>query len=53
MNEDPDIEELILALDGLIKAQILRQKPIRAWDEVDELAASIAFSIFTSHDEAL
>ena len=32
-HEDPDTEEFIRALDGLIDAQIDRQKPVRPWDD--------------------
>ncbi|MEO7863166.1 MAG: hypothetical protein ABIU05_22560 [Nitrospirales bacterium] len=49
-NEDPDIREIIRALDGLIEAQIIRQRPVRPYDEVDDLAASIAFSKLPSTD---
>jgi len=63
MNEDPDIEELLRALDGLIEAQIVklgedtaiivsfvRKKRTPPYDEVDELTASLAFSKLPSTD---
>ena len=63
MDHDSDFEELLRALDGLIQAQIdkvgedmtiivsfVRQKPIRPYDELDDLAASLAFSTLPSTD---
>lgn len=67
MNDDPDIEKLLRALDSLIQAQkaqideagedlmiivsIVRQKPIRPYyDEIDDLAVSLAFSRLPSTD---
>ncbi|MEO7862377.1 MAG: hypothetical protein ABIU05_18485 [Nitrospirales bacterium] len=50
MNDDPDIEELLRALDSLIDAQIARHKPVRPYEEVDDLAASLAFSKLPSRD---
>ena len=53
MEHDPDIEALTNALDGLIKAQFVRQRPLRLYDEVDELAASFALSKIPTLDEPL
>lgn len=66
MDHDSDFEELLRALDGLIQAQIdkvgedmtiivsfVRQKPIRPYDELDDLAASLAFSTLPSTDSQL
>ena len=53
MEHDPDIEELTRALDGLIKAQIVRQMPLRLSDGVHEFAASSAFSKVPTLDESL
>ncbi|MEO7864103.1 MAG: hypothetical protein ABIU05_27450 [Nitrospirales bacterium] len=50
MNEDADIEEFLRALDSLIAAQIARGKPVRTWDELDDLAASLALSRLPSTD---
>ena len=52
-HDDPYFEELFSTLEGLIEAQIVRQEPIRTWDEADGLAASLAFSRCTSLDEVL
>jgi len=63
MDHDPDFEELLRTLDGLIQAQIdkegedmaiivsfVRQKPVRPYGELDDLAASLAFSKLPSTD---
>lgn len=63
MDDDSGYEELLRALDGLIQAQVdkggedmaiivslVRQKPIRLYDELDDLAASLVFSTLPSTD---
>ncbi|MEO7859954.1 MAG: hypothetical protein ABIU05_05840 [Nitrospirales bacterium] len=64
MDHDPDFEELIRVCDGLTNAQIVkvdedtaiivlffRQKRTHPYGEVDNLAASLAFSTLPSLGE--
>ena len=66
MDHDSDFEELLRTLDGLIQAQndkvgedmtiivsFVRQKPIRPYAELDDLAASLAFSTLPSTESQL
>ena len=50
-HDDPYFEELSNALEGLIEAQIVRQKPVRPYGEFDDPAASLAFSKLPTLDE--
>ncbi len=63
MDHDPEFEELLRALDGLLRAQIdkvgedtaiivsfVRKKTVRPYGELDDLAASLAFSTLPSTD---
>ncbi|MEO7861693.1 MAG: hypothetical protein ABIU05_14905 [Nitrospirales bacterium] len=66
MNDDLDIEAVLHALDGLLQSRnaeidkmrediaiivsLARQKPIRPYGELDDLAASLAFSTLPSTD---
>ena len=52
-HSDPYFEELFNALEDLIEAQIVRQKPVRPYGEFDDPAASLAFSKLPTLDEPL
>lgn len=52
-HDDPNFEELFSTLEGLIKSQIVRHKPVRPYGELEDPAASLAFSKLPNLEQPL